>query len=43
MARIYASLIRNGVTNPKTGAAYTLENVPERIRENVRTLLEVNT
>ena len=40
MAKVYASLIQKGAICPKTGEAYTLEDVPERLREEVRQLLE---
>lgn len=39
MAKIYADLIRRGVTNPKTGLPYTIDDVPARLRAAVEDLL----
>ena len=39
MARIYADLIRRGVTNPNTGLPYSLDDVPLRLRSAVENLL----
>lgn len=39
MARIYADLITKGVTNPKTGLPYTIDDVPARLRSAVEDLL----
>lgn len=39
MAKVYAALIQKGAICPKTGLPYTLEDVPERLREQVRALL----
>lgn len=41
MAKIYYRKIVEGDINPATGAAWTLDDVPERWREEVRNLLEV--
>ena len=40
MAYVYADLIRKGTINPKTGKSYTIDDVPERIREHVRKVIE---
>lgn len=40
MAKIYADLIIKGAINPKTGEAYTINDVPENLREEVEKLLE---
>ena len=40
MVKVYADLMRKGAICPKTGEPYTLEDVPERIREAVRRELE---
>lgn len=40
MAKVYADLIRKGAICPKTGKPYTLEDVPEKLREEVRRILE---
>ena len=39
MAKIYAELIKKGAICPKTGEAYTIEDVPERLRAEVEALL----
>lgn len=39
MARIYADLIRRGVINPNTGEAYSIDDVPTRLRSAVENLL----
>ena len=39
MAHVYADLIRKGTINPKTGKPYTIDDVPERIREQARKAL----
>lgn len=39
MAKIYAALIRKGAICPKTGSPYTIDDVPERLRDQVRQLL----
>lgn len=40
MVQVYASLIKNGTVNPKTGKAYTIEDVPAIIRGQVQKLLD---
>ena len=40
MIQVYASLIKNGTVNPKTGKAYTIEDVPTIIRRQVQELLD---
>lgn len=42
MAKVYASLIKNGVINPKTNLPYTIDDVPDykNLREEVKKLLE---
>lgn len=42
MAKIYADLIIKGAINPKTNAAYVLEDVPSALREKVRKIIEEN-
>ncbi len=42
MAKVYADLIIKGAICPKTGKPYTLDDVPARIREDVRKILEGN-
>lgn len=39
MIQVYASLIKNGTVNPKTGKVYTIEDVPAIIRSKVQELL----
>lgn len=39
MAQVYASLIKNGTVNPKTGSPYTIADVPAVIRGQVQALL----
>ncbi len=38
-ARIYADLIKRRVINPKTGMAYTIDDVPPKYRSAVEDLL----
>ena len=40
MERIYANLIENGASNPKTGAAYTIDDVPKVLKKAVQSLLD---
>ncbi len=40
MAKVYADLIVKGAICPKTGKPYTLDDVPARLREEVRKILE---
>lgn len=40
MIQVYASLIRNGTVNPKTGKVYKIEDVPTIIRAKVVALLD---
>lgn len=42
MAKVYADLIRKGVICPKTGKPYSLEDVPSKIREAVKKILDEN-
>ena len=39
MAQIYAALIKKGAICPKTGEAYTINDVPERLRADVEAIL----
>ena len=39
MAKIYARLIKTGAINPKTNRPYTINDVPENLREEVERLL----
>lgn len=39
MAKIYASLIAKGAICPKTGNAWTLEDVPAKLRKEVEEIL----
>ena len=39
MAYVYANLIKNGTINPKTGKAYTIDDVPSIIRAEVEKIL----
>ena len=40
MAKIYANLINNGIICPKTNNPYTIDDVPARLQETVKELLE---
>ena len=40
MAQIYVSLIRKGAICPKTGVAYTINDVPEKLRAAVQAILD---
>ena len=40
MAYVYVDLISKGAINPKTGKSYTIDDVPERTREQARKALE---
>lgn len=40
MAKIYADLILKGAICPKTGLPYTLDDVPAKLRDAVRELIE---
>ena len=40
MAKIYANLIRKGTINPKTGVAYTIDDVPAKLKADVQALLD---
>lgn len=40
MARVYADLIKKGAINPKTGNPYCIEDVPERLRDEVQRILD---
>lgn len=40
MIQVYASLIRNGTVNPKTGKVYKIGDVPTIIRAQVAALLD---
>lgn len=39
MAKVYADLIQNGTINPKTGIPYVVEDVPAKIRDEVKRIL----
>lgn len=39
MAYVYANLIKKGTINPKTGKAYTIDDVPSIIRAEVEKIL----
>ena len=39
MAKVYAALIQKGAICPKTGRPYTIDDVPERLKEQVTALL----
>lgn len=39
MAKIYANLINNKVVNPKTGLEYVIDDVPVKLQEAVKELL----
>jgi len=40
MARIYADLIKKEAINPTTGQKWTINDVPEDIREEVQRILD---
>lgn len=40
MARIYANLIMKGAICPKTNQSYTINDVPEMLREAVQAILD---
>ena len=42
MAYVYANLIKKGTINPKTGKAYTIDDVPSIIRAEVEKILAQN-
>ena len=41
MAKVYAALIQKGAICPKTGKPYTIEDVPEKLREQVKAILGI--
>ena len=41
MAKIYASLILKGATNPKTGQPYTINDVPANLVDAVKEILGI--
>lgn len=43
MAKLYFKKITNGDIHPITNEAWTIDDVPERWREEVQTLLDGNT
>lgn len=40
MAKVYADLIKKGAINPKTGNAYTIDDVPKKLQDAVKELLD---
>lgn len=40
MVQVYASLIKNGTVNPKTGKPYAITDVPTVIRSQVAAILD---
>lgn len=40
MAKVYADLIKKRTINPKTGNPYTIEDVPNKLQDLVKELLE---
>ena len=40
MAKVYANLIRKGTINPKTGVAYTIDDVPAKLKDAVKAILD---
>lgn len=42
LEKLFARKIENGETNPLTGEVWKIEDVPERYREEVESLLEEN-
>jgi hypothetical protein len=40
MAKVYADLIEGGVTNPKTGNPYSIDDVPAKLKAAVQAVLD---
>lgn len=40
MARVYADLITKGAINPKTNKAYTIDDVPSKLKKDVQAILD---
>lgn len=40
MAKVYADLIKGGVTNPKTGNPYSIDDVPAKLKTAVQAVLD---